>query len=198
MNKKVLFGMFGLAAGSLMADSATTTTINPWVAIKGGYVFKAKRENVKFKGGYNGLVEAGLSYDQWRVAMEVGMRQSKINEGKTTNNLIKEAYNKLNALSGMINVYYDYALTDECSLYLGLGAGIAKVSFVTKNANKVETGKTVFAWQAMAGVSYDINENWTVIAGYRLFNTAKIKLAENNKVKMPFASSLELGLQYNF
>lgn len=100
----------------------------------------------------------------------------------------------------MVNAYYDYALTDECSLYLGLGLGAAKVNFVNKNT-KVESGKTVFAWQVMAGVAYDINENWTVEAGYRLFNTSKVKTtfnAQTGKLKMPFASSLELGLRYNF
>ncbi len=53
-------------------------------------------------------------------------------------------------------------------------------------------------WQVMAGVAYDINENWTVEAGYRLFNTAKAKFDGQNKVKAPFASSLELGVRYNF
>lgn len=203
MNKKVLFGMFGLAAGSLMADSAVATTFNPYFAVKGGYSILSKKDNVKFKGGFNGAVEAGVSYDAWRLGLEVAYRQNKINENKTTNNMVKGIYNKINALSGMINVYYDYALTDECSLYVGAGVGAAKVAFVTKDANahKSECTKTVFAWQVMAGVAYDINENWTVEAGYRLFNTSKSRVwngEQSKKIKMPFASSLELGLRYNF
>ena len=196
MNKKVLFGMFGLAAGSLMADNAVVT-FNPYVAVKGGYSILSKKDNVKYKNGFVGAAEFGVSYDAWRLGLEVAYRQNKFNEGKTTNDL-KEVYNKINALSAMVNVYYDYALTDECSLYLGLGLGVAKANFVEKEEAKRETGKTVFAWQVMAGVAYDINENWTVEAGYRLFNTSKVKMANNNKVKMPFASSLELGLRYNF
>ena len=196
MNKKVLFGMFGLAAGSLMADNAVVT-FNPYVAVKGGYSILSKKDNIKYKNGFVGAAEFGVSYDAWRLGLEVAYRQNKINEGKTTND-IKEVYNKINALSAMVNVYYDYALTDECSLYLGLGLGAAKVNFVEKEDAKLESGKTVFAWQVMAGVAYDINENWTVEAGYRLFNTSKVKMANDKKVKMPFASSLELGLRYNF
>ena len=174
MNKKVLFGMFGLAAGSLMADSAVAT-FNPYVAVKGGYSILSKKDNLKYKNGFVGAAEFGVSYDAWRLGLEVSYRQNKIKEGTNAERRAFVAvYDKINALSAMVNAYYDYALTDECSLYLGLGLGAAKVNFVNKNT-KVESGKTVFAWQVMAGVAYDINENWTVEAGYRLFNTSKVK-----------------------
>lgn len=199
MNKKVLFGMFGLAAGSMMADSAIAT-FNPYVAVKGGYSILSKKDNVKYKNGFVGAAEFGVSYDAWRLGLEVAYRQNKI-KNETTNAVVRvdgnKVYDKINALSAMVNVYYDYALTDECSLYLGLGLGVAKTNFVAVNT-KVETGKTVFAWQVMAGVAYDINESWTVEAGYRLFNTSKVKMTAQNKIKMPFSSSLELGLRYNF
>ena len=129
MNKKVLFGMFGLAAGSLMADAVAT--FNPYVAVKGGYSILNKKEGLKYKNGFVGAAEFGVSYDAWRLGLEVAYRQNKINEGKSTNDL-KDDYNKINALSAMVNAYYDYALTDECSLYLGLGLGVAKVGFVAK------------------------------------------------------------------
>ena len=192
--------MFGLAAGSLMADSAVAT-FNPYVAIKGGYSILSKKDNLKYKNGFVGAAEFGVSYDAWRLGLEVAYRQNKIKEG--TNDIARDfvaVYDKINALSAMVNVYYDYALTDECSLYLGLGLGVAKVNFVNKNT-KVEMGKSVLAWQVLAGVTYDINENWTVGVGCSLFNTAKVKVAfagQTQKVKMPFATNLELGLRYNF
>ena len=200
MNKKVLFGMLGLAAGSLMADNAVAT-FNPYVELKGGYSILSKKDNLKYKNGFVGAVEFGVSYESWRLGLEVAYRQNKVKEG--TSEFAKkfvEQYTKINALSAMINVYYDYALTDECTLYVGAGLGAAKVSFEHKKT-KVGQGKTVFAWQVMAGVAYDINENWTIQAGYRLFNTSKNKVSlddKSGKVKMPFASSIELGLRYNF
>ena len=200
MNKKVLFGMFGLAAGSLMAGENAVATFNPYVAVKGGYSILAKKDGLKYKNGFVGAVEFGVSYDAWRLGLEVAYRQNKIKSADATKPLavdIEHDCDKINALSAMANVYYDYALTDEFSLYLGLGLGVAKANFVAKNT-KLEAGKTVFAWQVMAGVAYDINENWTVEAGYRLFNTSKVKVDRNTKVKMPFASSLDLGLRYNF
>ena len=201
MNKKVLFGVFGLAAGSMFADTAVTT-FNPYVAVKGGYSILSKKDNIKYKNGFTGAVEFGVAYDAWRLGLEVSYKQNKIKEWKYNNaNAATQAAfkdGKYMSLAAMINAYYDYALTDECSLYLGLGLGADKVSVKAKADNAVETSKVVFAWQVMAGVAYDINENWTVEAGYRLFNTAKAKFDGEHKVKAPFASSLELGVRYNF
>ncbi len=198
MNKKVLFGVFGLAAGSMMADNAVST-FNPYVAVKGGYSILSKKDGIKYKNGFNGAVEFGVSYDAWRLGLEVSYKQNKIKEWKYNNVEAADLKDgKYLSLAAMINAYYDYALTDECSLYLGLGLGADKVSLKTNAVNPTEISKVVFAWQVMAGVAYDINENWTVEAGYRLFNTMKAKFDGQHKVKAPFASSLELGVRYNF
>ena len=200
MNKKVLFGMFGLAAGSLMADSAATT-FNPYVAVKGGYSFLSNRDNVKYKNGFVGGTEFGVSYDAWRLGLEVAYRQNKIKQSTTTHAAVKNLQEKINALSAMVNVYYDHALTDEYSMYLGVGLGVAKAGFTSKGPNSLDYSKAVFAWQVVAGFAYDIDENWTAEAGYRLFNTSKVRIpraARTASIKTPFANSLELGLRYNF
>lgn len=194
MNKKVLLGGFSLVAGSLFAAENAVSSFNPYVAVKGGYSILTKKDSIKYKNGFNGAVEFGVSYDAWRLGLEVSYRQNKI---KSSTNANVANYNKINALAGMINVYYDYALTEECSLYVGAGLGMAKFNFVAKDS-KVETGKCVFAWQVLAGVAYDINENWTVEAGYRLFGTSKVKVSNTAKIKTPLQNSLELGLRYNF
>ena len=155
-----------------------------------------KKEDIKYKNGFNGAVEFGVSYDAWRLGLEVSYRQNKI-KNSTNAGFPTTTFNKVNALAGMINVYYDYALTEECSLYVGAGLGMAKFNFIEK-VSKVENGKCVFAWQVLAGVAYDINENWTVEAGYRLFGTSKVKISNTKKIKTPLQNSLELGLRYNF
>ena len=200
MNKKVLLGGFSLVAGSLFAAENAVSSFNPYVAVKGGYSILTKKDGIKYKNGFNGAVEFGVSYDAWRLGLEVSYRQNKIKESKNVAINIDEL-NKVNALAGMINVYYDYALTEECSLYVGAGLGMAKFNFVAKDS-KIEAGKCVFAWQVLAGVAYDINENWTVEAGYRLFGTSKVKILNTAgaavKIKTPLQNSLELGLRYNF
>ena len=215
MNKKlfkIALSGLALASGSLFAaETVSTSSFNPYVAIKGGFMKPSKRNDVKYKNGGSGAVEFGVSYDAWRLGLEVSYRQSSAKNDIdltpvrgvdiTMKNL------KFNALASMINVYYDYALTEEVSLYLGAGLGGAKVAYKGNSVNraapageiKSEVSKTVFAWQVMAGVSYDINANWTVEAGYKLFNTSKLKdLIGNYKLKTPFCHSIEVGLRYNF
>ena len=198
MNKKVLFGVFGLAGSMFAAENVST--FNPYVAVKGGYSILSKKDGAKYKNGFAGAAEFGISYDAFRLGLEVSYKQNKIKEVEARRAAAAagmEKDEKVNTLAAMINVYYDYALTEECSLYAGLGLGIAKTT--VKTVDGLEAGKTVFAWQILAGVAYDINENWTVEAGYRLFNTSKIKVDfKDKKVKAPFASSIELGLRYNF
>jgi opacity protein-like surface antigen len=196
MNKKlfkIALSALAIEAGSLFAADVASS-FNPYVAVKGGFVKPGNRDQVKYKNGSTGAVEFGVSYDAWRLGLEVSYRQAKIKE--STNVVVDGNKDKFNALAGIVNVYYDYALTEEVALYVGAGLGVAKFA-VHDKTTKVDTAKTVFAWQVVAGLGYDINENWTVEAGYRLFNTAKVKI-NNQSVKTPFCHALEAGLRYNF
>ena len=50
----------------------------------------------------------------------------------------------------------------------------------------------------MAGVGYEFNENWKLTLGYKLFNTAKVKLFGDKGIKTPFNHTAEVGLTYTF
>ena len=161
-------------------------------------------------------------------------------------NVTEFKFEKLTAMTGMINVFYDYAMTDAWSIYGGVGLGMARVNltvskrdsgrmtgakkigteiaragdFTVEAAKKAvlealpkffdgndakwsksEHSKTVFAWQLMAGVGYEFNENWKLTLGYKLFNTAKVKqniAGKEYKIKTPFNHTAEVGLTYTF
>ena len=270
MNKKFMIG--GCAAiavaGNVFAADEDYSYFNPYASLKGGYAFLGKRNDIKYKGGFAGAVELGVSYDAWRLGLELGFKSNKIKEfelGKPLGEVVVAAANfggwhkfegslegmnvvvtgdngganpwkyeasklsKVNALTGMVNVCYDYAMTEAWSIYAGLGLGVAKVSYtierstgvsanaaaktggnvldpttitalkgeIVKDLTKTEYSKTVFAWQWMAGVGYEFNENWKLTLGYKLFNTAKVKLGDT-KIKTPFNHTAEVGLTYTF
>jgi opacity protein-like surface antigen len=331
MNKKIMIG--GCApvaiAGNVFAADESISYFAPYAGLKGGYAFLGKRNDIKYKGGFAGAVELGVSYDAWRLGLELGYKSNKIKEaeggykalGKASftdanciarnnihtaaaglascnhianNNLSlfvledtagggnplgfpvfgitdaafaaacgranagavaqydkimalrKVSYfelQKLTALTGMVNVFYDYAMTDAWSLYAGVGLGVARVNYTVKSGNsdpdkavilrgdagnhafpvntitdtvmqkgystllpadkiiKTEASKTVFAWQLMAGVGYEFNENWKLTLGYKLFNTAKVKqniAGKEYEIKTPFNHTAEVGLTYTF
>ncbi len=169
------------------------------------------------------------------------------NKGLILKNVTEVKFEKMSAMTGMINVFYDYAMTDAWSIYGGVGLGMARVNLtvstrnsgVTTGAKKIgaekahgaaaytvadakkavlealpkffdgndakwsksEHSKTVFAWQLMAGVGYEFNENWKLTLGYKLFNTAKVKqniAGKEYKIKTPFNHTAEVGLTYTF
>ncbi len=205
---KVMLGAAAVTSASLFADTAaSTSSFRPYVSIGAGALKPGSRDKINYKWGMGGNVAVGVSYDAWRFELEGGYRQAKLKkwDDQEVNGC------KFKTLSTMFNVYYDYSLTEECFVYVGVGLGAASVKYALDGnqapfqlqANfKDEAGRIVFAWQAMAGIGYDINNNWTVTAGYRCFNTMKVKVSEYNgtetKKKSPFVHTLELGLRYSF
>ena len=320
-------------AGNVFAGDEDYSYFNPYASLKGGYAYLGKRNDIKYKGGFAGAVELGVSYDAWRLGLELGYKSNKIKKAEgelaggyralgkadlsdahciNRNNIHAPvnafaAYNsvinndlslfvleeadgggnptglpvfgidgaayaaacgraavgavvqydkvmalrkvsyfelqKLTALTGMVNVFYDYAMTHAWSIYGGVGLGAARVSYTVKQGSsdpdkavilkgdvgnrafpvdtitdaviqkgysallpadeltKTEHSKTVFAWQLMAGVGYEFNENWKLTLGYKLFNTAKVKqtfAGKEYKIKTPFNHTTEVGLTYTF
>jgi opacity protein-like surface antigen len=326
MNKKFMIGGCAAVAiaGNVFAADEDYSYFAPYASLKGGYAFLGKRNDIKYKGGFAGAVELGVSYDAWRLGLELGYKSNKIKDFKfpggfegtnyvlnggfdcgnpaTANivnhntggaggaevnaataaigeysvfnvngngagvgpvfgvapsangqqtlglkNVTEFKFEKMSAMTGMINVFYDYAMTDAWSIYGGIGLGAARVNLtvskrdsgVTTGAKKIgaekgnaagaytvadakkavlealpkffddndakwiktELSKTVFAWQLMAGVGYEFNENWKLTLGYKLFNTAKVKqniAGKEYKIKTPFNHTAELGLTYTF
>ena len=328
MNKKFMIGgcaAIAVAGNVFAAAEEDYSYFSPYASLKAGCAFLGKRNDIKYKCGFAGGVELGMSYDAWKFGVELGFKSNKIKDFKpqgnfegtnyilngrvdwayaesdidtaalgatasqdiitndrsiikltdtNTNGLglpalgltvadwttftgagapvagdhglaIRNAsylkFEKMSTLSGMFNVCYDYAMTDAWSLYAGLGLGVARVNYtVTEGHNsaikliaaranatgpaydeaagkplvlkalpgfldgklhKTEYSKTVFAWQLMAGVGYEFNENWKLTLGYKLFNTAKVKqtfAGKEYKIKTPFNHTAELGLTYTF
>ena len=304
-------------AGNMVMAAEDISYFNPFASLKGGYAFLGKRNDIKYKGGFAGAVELGVSYDAWRLGLELGYKSNKIKDFKLpggeqgTHFILNGGYDfapggaamtqtdvanapayaaeltrignasvfefwnhnadgangavdvfgmsvadahdglglknvsylkleKMSAVTGMVNVFYDYAMTDAWSIYAGLGLGVARVNvtaltakserakkiadkahnvpytaaaakaavlaalptfFDAKDIKKTEYSKTVFAWQLMAGVGYEFNENWKLTLGYKLFNTAKVKqtfAGKEYKIKTPFNHTAEVGLTYTF
>ena len=319
MNKKFMIGGYAaiaVAGNVFAAMEEDYSYFSPYASLKAGCAFLGKRNDIKYKCGFAGGVELGMSYDAWKFGVELGFKQNKIKDfklpgGEQGTNFILNRYDlaaagnvmehrdvhddpavaastiaigdksvavlwgntaasrpiynqianavgngndrlllrnvtemkfeKMSTLSGMFNVCYDYAMTDAWSLYAGIGLGVARVNLtvatrnsgasvntklITPNAahgavtkadaeaavlaalpnffdgidvawGKIEHSKTVFAWQLMAGIGYEFDENWKLTLGYKLFNTAKVKFGDT-KIKTPFNHTAELGLTYTF
>ena len=99
--------------------------------------------------------------------------------------------------SVMANVYFDYLTCTPWTPYVGAGLGTSYLK-----ADFGEQAKSVYnlAWQVMAGLTYDINSNWTVDAGYRYADLGRIRKNWGNAVTKVTARDHEilLGVRYTF
>ena len=166
MNKKIFIGgcMLASVANMLCADSGKgandVTYFNPYVSVGADLHFFGSRDGIKYKMGPSAAVEFGISYDAWRVGLEVAYRQSKIKNIKNgidvklvdnsevpdqnkllvilgekdpahANRSLAYLYklDKMSAFSGMLTLAYDYAVTEQWSVYAEVGAGVANVAY---------------------------------------------------------------------
>ncbi|QKX02393.1 acyloxyacyl hydrolase [Wolbachia endosymbiont of Dirofilaria (Dirofilaria) immitis] len=117
----------------------------------------------------------------------------------------------LNALSGLVNVYYDVSIEDmPVTPYIGIGVGAAYLSnpLATKVTGDKEYGFG-FAYQAKAGISYDVTPEIKLFAGARYFGSYGAKfdkpVTENDQqpikdgIKVLYGTvGTEAGLMFNF
>lgn len=225
MNKKFMIGGCAVAAvaGNVFAADEDISYFNPYASLKGGYAYLSKRNDIKYKGGFAGAVELGVSYDAWRLGLELGYKSNKvkeINSGYNTagmnaahtdaksalehcfgvhgklaenkNTVTLYHFDRVNALTGMVNVYYDYAMTEAWSIYAGLGLGVAKVSYrvdkMYQRADILDRNYAANTWGTSADIFGVSNAD---LAGYTYKGKTELS-------KTVFAWQLMAGVGYEF
>lgn len=119
-----------------------------------------------------------------------------------------------NIYGGMINLYYNFPLTNKVKTYLTAGIGLARISMgvykddlesparPTKHFRIKGGYNNNLAWQAGIGGIIDLNKNWDLDASYRYTYLGKISstIDEGNKVLRGKLHSHEflVGLKYFF
>lgn len=116
-----------------------------------------------------------------------------------------KAADSVTAFSGLVNVYYDIAIEDmPITPYIGVGVGAAYISNPSK-ADAVKDQKGFgFAYQAKAGVSYDVTPEIKLFAGARYFGSYGASFDKADKddtgIKNVLYSTVgaEAGVAFNF
>lgn len=111
----------------------------------------------------------------------------------------------------LANVYYDIRGRDQFTPYLGAGIGFSynETDDQTVKLNGVQTGRTgghgstEFAFAAMAGLSYRMNDRWLLDAGYRFLylgdaETEGTAAVDEMKITDIQAHEFRFGVRYEF
>lgn len=104
----------------------------------------------------------------------------------------------------MFNGYYDIDTGTAYTPYLGAGLGVAHVnakSNVPGSIISVTGSDTVFAYQAMAGLEYELDTNFGIYGEYRYFSSRKARVKDSLGGKHRVGNDVHnfgLGLRYKF
>ena len=111
----------------------------------------------------------------------------------------------VSALALMANGIYEFGFgTSAFAPYIGAGLGVARFSFIDAGpvgSPAENDDDTVFAYQLIAGVGYQLSPAWSVFADYRLFGTTDPKFTQSSGtvIKTEYLSSTVLiGISTNF
>ena len=180
-------------------------------------------DDLKIQHMFGGALSIGYDFENFNVPVRVELDFAVFSRDKLniTSDLGGGQYVKMahafNIRTLLVNAYYDFNTGTKLTPYAGAGLGLGFIS--TKSAYEYYNGidisnfngglKTMsnFAWNLIAGVGYNLTNNITLDAGYRLIGINKIETeqwdsAPNIKVfleiKNPIYHRFELGLRYSF
>ncbi|WP_108784560.1 P44/Msp2 family outer membrane protein [Wolbachia endosymbiont of Bemisia tabaci] len=113
----------------------------------------------------------GYKMDDIRVDVE-GLYSQLAKDTAVVNTSETNVADSLTAFSGLVNVYYDIAIEDmPITPYVGVGVGAAYISNPSKTDAVKDQKGFGFAYQAKAGVSYDVTPEIKLFAGARYFGS---------------------------
>ncbi len=142
----------------------------------------------------------GYDFGTFRVEGEFGYLTNSVNDGDAIGTGSGSVEGDVSVLSFMVNAYYDIH-TRNFSLvpYLGVGIGGASIDadiiapFLGPSTQVVDDKDTVFAYQFIAGLGWNVIPTMTLTIDYRYFATTDPEFTPGNA----FPGSPDLTSDYN-
>jgi OOP family OmpA-OmpF porin len=203
MKHKILL----LAFTSMLAISASAHAEEGFYVGIGGGANNVHDDKVKGSGisagaeydwGYAAAGTLGYAYDNGiRSELELGYRDNSLDSIGTVS-----ANGDVDAMSAMLNVLYDFDVSDMVDTYVGVGGGVVKVdynNFRTLGGTVINDSDTVPAVQGIAGASLALTEKTDVFLNYQYLHAIdpSFKDSTNAKIETDYDSSMILvGLKY--
>jgi len=125
-------------------------------------------------GGAAGLETKWLNSDTrgLRLELEYAYRESDVDDHELRGAALAGSNGEFSANTFMTNVLFDMFKERPVSFYFGGGIGVAFTdfdNFSVIGTRLLDDDDAVFAYQAIAGVEYAIDERWSLFGEYRYF-----------------------------
>lgn len=184
---------FVLLATALLSTSIATaaTPIDGWYSSAfGGYAWVPgnmhtttlglTRTNTSFQPGFDAGGALGFKSNPMRYEGELTYIKANLNRFDVNGIRQTEPKGYSNAALGLANVYYDFpGITTSVQPFLGAGIGYAWVqnkldSTGPFGVTNFSNANSVFAYQAIGGLTYNFAENYALSLGYRYVATTNV------------------------
>ncbi|MFY9288558.1 MAG: OmpA family protein [Alphaproteobacteria bacterium] len=157
---------------------------------------------IQFDNGWNVNVNGGYAWSNG-LRLEGEYFHSRADVEKVTPGIAGNGHLSHNNLFG--NVYYDWHNSSMFTPYIGGGVGIAFADAdqigPLSNGGNLNDGSTEFAYQAIGGVSAQLDTNWAVTADYRYIATTEPRYnttAGGSARTDNESHNVVVGLRYSF
>jgi len=154
-----------------------------------------------FDNGWASAIAIGHAYGNGvRTEIELNHRENDLDSLTGVTNARGEA----SSWGLMGNVLYDFANSSPLIPYVGGGIGVARVDVdgaAPISNSQIDESDTVFAYQAIAGISYKLNDDLHLFGDYRYFGTTEsdLRLASGTNVDADYNNhTVMIGLRWSF
>ena len=198
LNAVCLVSLLGFSISAHAQDSGNyltfglgiTATEDTSFEVAGGTIDTEFDDDWNYSAAY-GWKRDGYRYEVELVGGEDEVKSHTLNGGAP----LAGPTGGMNMLAVMFNGYYDFSTASAFTPYVGGGLGIAMIEAegfgVAAIPDVLDDDDTVLAYQAMAGIGYDINEKTNIFAEYRYFGTDSAEMTTS-----PATGSVTTDLDY--
>ena len=212
-------GAFGVLAGTAVqaeeagwyagVDFLTAYTLIDDSTVQGlaGARINVEEDDLVVGGG----AQVGRGFGPWRVELEYVWRyRFDYNSDVVAVGGTNRFKDNVQTRSLMLNVIHDFHNDSSWTPYLGAGLGVVeneseveRTNQTTRVVTNAENSESGLAWSLMAGMLWDVNDQWKLKLGYRYadlgeissgaFADGTVHLADDH-----YAHDFNIGLQYRF
>lgn len=155
---------------------------------------------IEYDEGFSGGAFWGYDLGTLRAEAEIRYRAADIDKFKN-GGVTLSGSGDFNALSYMVNGYYDFENQSPWTPYLGVGIGAATVEYddlsVAGFPVPGSEDDTQFAYQFILGAGYSLNQRWMFNVNYRYFGTTDLEYSGGTEIEYS-AHNILIGFRRNF
>jgi outer membrane protein OmpA-like peptidoglycan-associated protein len=199
-----LAALMASTAGAAYATEGWYGRVDAGYSIDGDIDFGTATTDYDLENDWSEHLGLGYAFDNgFRFEGELAHRYNDFGDDATP----ALSDGNVHAWSAMLNGYYDFNRGGNVQPYIGVGVGAARlnVSAVGPSFGSLHDEDTVLAYQGMAGIAFDLTEQWALDVGYRYFvaNGAEFDGVGPNLTAAAFEAdythqAVTLGLRYQF